>query len=152
VSAAILRPYRDDDYEITVALWRVAWDAAMPDIDFTARLPWWRERWIKEIVPNNVIKVAEAEGRPIGFIVIDPRSGYLDQIVVAPEHWGSGIADRLLDAAKRVCPSGVFLYVNQDNARAIRFYERAGFARAGAGINPFSGRPTWRYEWRPGSH
>ena len=101
-------------------------------------------------MPNNRIRVAEDNGRIAGFVVIDPGSGYLDQIAVAPDLWGTGVAKRLLDEAKRISPAHVALEVNQENARAIRFYERAGFVRAGEGVNPLSGRPTWRYSWKAG--
>ena len=152
MSALILRDYRDTDCEATIELWWRAWDATFPDIDFSARLPWWRERWTRELVPNNTIRVAEAGSRLIGFVVIDPRSGYLDQLAIEPESWGQGAADALLDEAKRLSPAGVTLDVNQDNGRAIRFYERAAFVRAGEGINPLSGRPIWRYEWKPSDY
>jgi putative acetyltransferase len=144
-----LRDYHHDDVEAAIALWLRAWSAALPQIDFAARLDWWRERWDSELVPNNVIRVAEEAGGLVGFVVIDPRSGYLDQIVVAEEHWGSGVADALLDEAKRISPTGITLDVNQENERAVRFYERAGFVRTVASINPTSGRPTWKYAWSP---
>jgi len=150
VSELVLRDYRDGDCEIAIELWRRAWAAAFPEIDFTARLPWWRERWTRELVPNNAIRVAQLGDALVGFVVINPRSGYLDQLVVAPEDWGSGVADALMNDAKRLAPGGIVLHVNTENARAIRFYERAGFVRDGAGTNPFSGRPTWRYTWKPG--
>ena len=148
MSALVLRNYRDEDCEAAIALWRRAWDAALPEIDFSARLEWWRERWTDELVPNNTIRVAELDGQIAGFIVIDPSSGYLDQIAVAPEDWGTGIAKKLMDEAKRISPARISLEVNQENARAIRFYERAGFERTGEGVNPLSGRPTWRYAWK----
>jgi putative acetyltransferase len=144
----IVRDYRDEDCEAAIALWRRAWDATFPDIDFSARLDWWRERWVGELVPNNRIRVAEDNGRLAGFVVINPNSGYLDQIVVAPEDWGTGVANRLMDEAKRISPARISLEVNQENARAIRFYERAGFERTGENVNPLSGRPTWRYAWK----
>jgi putative acetyltransferase len=37
--------------------------------------------------------------------------------------------------------------VNTDNARAIRFYRRNGFAFAGEDVNPTSGRPVLRMQW-----
>ncbi len=148
MNALVLRNYRDEDCEAAIALWRRAWDTALPEIDFSSRLEWWRERWTDELVPNNTIRVAELDGKIAGFIVIDLSSGYLDQIAVAPEDWGTGIAKKLMDEAKRISPARISLEVNQENARAIRFYERAGFERTGEGINPLSGRPTWRYAWK----
>jgi putative acetyltransferase len=151
VSELIVRDYRDVDCEATIALWQRAWDAAFPEIDFSVRLAWWRERWTRDLVPNNTIRIAEREGQMVGFVVIDPRSGYLDQLVVAPELWGTSIADLLIAEAKHLAPGGIVLHVNTENARAIRFYERAGFERAGEDIdtNPFSGLPVWRYAWKP---
>jgi putative acetyltransferase len=122
----------------------------MPEIDFASRLVWWYERWTKELAPNNAIRIAELDGRIAGFVVIDPRSGYFDQIVVAPEDWGTGVAKMLMDEAKRISPARISLEVNQGNARAIRFYERAGFECTGEGVNPLSGRPTLRYSWKSG--
>lgn len=78
MSEFVVRDYRDEDCEAAIALWRRAWDAALPEIDFSARLEWWRERWIRELVSNNRICVAEDNGRLAGFVVIDPGSGYLD--------------------------------------------------------------------------
>ena len=88
------------------------------------------------------VVVAEDNGALVGFVTVDPETMYLDQIVVAPEHWGSGVALTLLDEAKRLSPSGLELLVNKDNARAIRFYEKHGFDYAGEDKNPVSGKPV----------
>ena len=143
-----LRPYRPDDEDAAIALWLKTWQEAYPLIDFAARVPWWRERWRSELVPNAAIIVAEAAGALAGFVTIDGE-GYLDQLVVAPEHWGSKLADTLVEEAKRLSPDSVTLLVNDDNARAIRFYERNGFVRAGKDINPTSGRPVLKMVWKP---
>ena len=55
----------------------------------------------------------------------------------------------LVDEAKRLSPDGVALLVNTDNARAIRFYRRNGFVDAGGDVNPTSGKPVLRMEWKP---
>jgi putative acetyltransferase len=147
VSASFsLRPYRADDEDAAIALWQRTWQQAYPSIDFAARVAWWRERWRSELVPNAAIIVAEQGGALIGFVTID-GSGYLDQLVVGPEHWGSPLATSLVDEAKRLSPSGVTLLVNKDNARAIRFYERNGFRHAGEDVNPTSGRPVLKMAW-----
>jgi putative acetyltransferase len=148
MSAAFkLRPYRDGDEDAAIELWRQTWQRAYPDIDFAARVPWWRERWRSELVPKAAIIVAEQAGALAGFVTIDP-SGYLDQLVVSPDHWGSELADRLVEEAKRLSPARITLLVNTDNARAIRFYERNGFVHAGDDVNPTSGRPVLKMEWK----
>jgi putative acetyltransferase len=143
-----LRPYRAGDEEAAIALWQRTWQQAYPSIDFAARVPWWRERWRNELVPNAAIIVAEQGDTLIGFVTIDLK-GYLDQLVVSPTHWGSELGNALLDEAKRLSPDRITLLVNTDNARAIRFYERNGFAQTGGDVNPTSGRPVLRMEWKP---
>jgi putative acetyltransferase len=143
-----LRPYRDDDEDAAIVLWLETWQKAYPDIDFAARLAWWRKRWRTELVPNANIMVAEQAGALAGFVTID-RKGYLDQLVVGAAHWGSELGNALLDAAKRLSPDHISLLVNTDNARAIRFYERNGFVQAGGDVNPTSGRPVLRMQWKP---
>jgi len=142
-----LRPYRTEDEDAAIALWQKTWQQAYPEIDFAARVPWWRERWRNELVPDAAIIVAEQAGALVGFVTID-ASGYLDQLVVAPDHWGSELADTLVNEAKRLSPDRIALLVNTDNTRAIRFYERNGFAQAGEDVNPTSGRPVLRMEWK----
>ena len=74
-------------------------------------------------------------------------NGYLDQLVVAPDQWGSELGNALVAEAKRLSPDRITLLVNADNARAIRFYARNGFVHAGEDVNPTSGRPVLRMEW-----
>ncbi len=142
-----LRPYRSDDEDAAIALWQQTWQQAYPSIDFAARVTWWRERWRNELVPNAAIIVAEQADTLIGFVTIDTL-GYLDQLVVAPDHWGSELGNALVNEAKRLSPDRITLLVNNDNDRAIRFYERNGFAHAGEDVNPTSGRPVLRMEWK----
>jgi putative acetyltransferase len=147
-SAVALRPYSPVDEDAAIELWRRTWQTAYPGIDFSARIEWWRDRWRNELAPIAQIVVAEADGVMVGFVTVDPRTLYLDQLVVAPEAWGSEAAASLVGEAKRLSPAGLDLHVNQDNARAIRFYEKHGFAIAGDGMNPISGRPTYKMSWR----
>jgi putative acetyltransferase len=143
-----LRLYRIEDEAAAIELWHRTWQQAYPQIDFAARLEWWRERWHKDLVPKASIVVAEQDGALTGFVTIDGE-GYLDQLVVDPRQWGSDAARLLVNEAKRLSPTGVRLLVNKDNTRAIRFYERNGFAHAGNDVNPTSGRPVLRMEWKP---
>ncbi|MCL2715951.1 MAG: GNAT family N-acetyltransferase [Alphaproteobacteria bacterium] len=143
-----LRLYCDTDEAALIALWQHSWSRAYPHIDFAARLEWWTTRWREELVAQATVVVAEQDGPAIGFVTID-KTGYLDQLVVAPEFWGSQAATLLVDEARRLSPAGITLLVNSDNARAIRFYTRAGFVTIGHDVNPVSGRPVLRLAWTP---
>lgn len=144
-----LRPYDARDEDASVALWLRTWQAAYPELDFVERLDWWRERWCNALVPVAEIVIAEAGGKMVGFVTVDPKTLYLDQLVVAPDHWRSGIGVTLLAEAKRISPNGLDLDVNTDNARALSFYRREGFSITGNGKNPISGKPVYRMSWRP---
>jgi putative acetyltransferase len=144
-----LRPYAAADEATAIELWRRTWQHSYPSIDFTARLDWWRQRWRDELVPVAAITIAECAGVMVGFVTVDRSNGYLDQIVVAPEAWGSGVAEALIAEARRLSPAGLDLLVNTDNDRAIRFYDKQGFVNAGIDANPASGRPVYRMSWRP---
>jgi putative acetyltransferase len=146
MAAFHLRPYCAEDEDAAIALWLETWTKAYPSIDFAARVAWWRERWRGELVPQASIIVAESAGALIGFVTID-SSGYLDQLVVGTDHWGSDLGNTLVGAAKRLSPAGITLKVNADNSRAIRFYERNGFVHAGPDVNPTSGRPVLKMAW-----
>jgi putative acetyltransferase len=143
-----LRRYRAEDEDPAIELWLRTWQLAYPSIDFVARVPWWRERWRNELVPNADIIVAEQAEAQIGFVTID-KQGYLDQLVVSPDHWGSPVATALVAEAKRLSPGGVTLKVNADNDRAIRFYQRNGFVHDGEDVNPSSTRLILKMAWRP---
>jgi putative acetyltransferase len=144
-----LRAYAEADEDAAIELWRRTWQQAYPHIDFAARVDWWRERWRKELVPIAAITVAQANGALVGFVTVDLKTGYLDQFVVAPEAWGSDVGAMLVAEAKRLSPTRLDLLVNKDNARAIRFYEKHGFAYAGEDVNPTSGKPVNCMSWRP---
>jgi len=155
VSAAFaLRHYQPGDEDASVALWLRTWQATYPELDFAERLDWWRARWRDELLTVAQVVVAEAViaeagGVMIGFVTVDAKTLYLDQIVVAPEHWGSGVGVALVAEAKRISPRGLDLDVNTDNARAIAFYEKCGFVVTGDGKNSISGKPVHRMSWRP---
>jgi len=143
-----VRRYKAADEDAAIELWQRTWQQHYPHIDFAERVEWWRNRWRNELVPQARILIAEMDGVIEGFVTLDPATGYLDQIVVAPEFWGSNVAPLLLDAAKKIAPGRIELLVNTDNIRAISFYEKNGFEMAGDDVNPVSGRPVFRMRWQ----
>jgi putative acetyltransferase len=146
---AVIREMRAEDLAETLDVWVAAWQAAYPAIDFAARRGWTRDRIAELERGGSISLVALLEDRIVGAMVLNPDTGYLDQIVVATQWQGRGIADILLAKARHLAPAGIELHVNQDNARAIGFYEKHGFMTTGEDVNPRSGAPIFRMSWRP---
>jgi putative acetyltransferase len=149
VSDRVLRRFADADLSALIDVWAAAWSATGLPIDFEARRAWIDDRLRALRADGAEIVVGlDASDKPAGFVTIDPSSGYLDQLCVAPAERGSGLASALLDQAKSRSPGLVQLDVNEANARARRFYEREGFSIAGRGVSPHSGLPTLKMLWR----
>lgn len=149
-----IAPFTPADLPAVSDLWVATWAKAMPDIDFEARRPWFHGHLEALQAGGAQVLVARAGadmgGSVAGFVAIHPGTRYLDQLAVGPEFWGSGAATALMAAARERSPEGIDLDVNQDNPRAVAFYQRYGFHIAAAATNPTSGRAIWRMEWRPG--
>ena len=144
-----LRDFAEADLPALVGLWVEAWSETGLGVDFDARRAWLIGH-LRDLRAGGaeVVVGLDARGKLIGFTVIDAKSGYLDQLCVAPSERGSGLALALIDEAKRRSPGLIELDVNEMNPRARRFYEREGFSTVGRGLNPQSGLPTLKMRWR----
>ncbi|HUR70283.1 MAG TPA: GNAT family N-acetyltransferase [Candidatus Thermoplasmatota archaeon] len=98
----------------------------------------WRER---AFGPRNAIFVAERAGALVamcGLHVEDDGALQLWGMWTAPEARGAGVGRALVDAALAEArargAARVHLWVNLQQAGAMRLYERAGFERDGAPI------------------
>jgi GNAT superfamily N-acetyltransferase len=87
------------------------------------------------VVPHaeSAFYVAQAAEHVVGAVEMrkQPESLFLNYIVVDPGHRGHGIGAVLLSTAVRmsgVCTGRIELDVLQDNARALSWYGRLGFA------------------------
>jgi diamine N-acetyltransferase len=101
--------------------------------------------WVEQLGdPNYAFRVSEADRKTVGYaklgplkpaIADDARGLLLDQLYVANDHHGSGIAQALMDwtieEARRRGASALYLTVFVDNHRARRFYDRYGFETVG---------------------
>ncbi|HET6866347.1 MAG TPA: GNAT family N-acetyltransferase, partial [Solirubrobacteraceae bacterium] len=95
------------------------------------------EEWIADgrgaAFRPDLSRVALLGDEPLGFITIELRagSGWIDQLGIAPEWRGRGLARALLNASLRRLYeehlAEVFLHVNLNNPRAARLFSRAGF-------------------------
>ena len=144
-----VRPMAPEDLAETLDMWVAAWQAAYPHIDFAARRGWTKDRLAELERTGSCSLIALRDGRIVGALVVNPQTGYLDQLVVATADHGSGVADILLAEARRLSPLRLDLHVNQDNARAIRFYQKHGFVTVAEDVNPRSGAPIYRMSWTP---
>jgi ribosomal protein S18 acetylase RimI-like enzyme len=94
--------------------------------------------------PAYAFRVAEADGEVVGYVQLGPTklpiatdraSILLDQLYVANERHGAGIARELMgwaiDEARRRGAEELYLTVFIDNGRARRFYDRYGFEAVG---------------------
>lgn len=142
-----LRHGTDADMPAILDLWVAAWTATMPEVDFASRRDWLTERQRSMVSEGAIVLLAFQSEAMAGYALVNPHTSYLDQIAVAPESQGSGIALKMLNAARTLSPAKLSLHVNQSNTRAIRFYEREGFVKSGDGVNPRSGLPIYFYSW-----
>jgi putative acetyltransferase len=154
--ACHVRQRAEADWPELLSVWVAAWRATFPDIDFEVRRDWLVSR-ISTLEANGAqtlcVFTPDGPVKPsamAGFVTIDPRSGWLDQICVGPDYFGAGLAELLLSAAKEISPRKIRLDVNADNRRALAFYTRNGFAAIGEGASTLSGRATVLMEW-PGA-
>ena len=132
---------RAEDLPALLDLWVESWQAAYPSIDFHARRGWADARFAELQRDGARILVAEADGQLAGLVTVAPDTGYIDQIVVATAARRRGVAAQLIDeAARAVSPTVLELHVNKDNAPAVAFYRREGFAVSGEAANPTLGR------------
>ena len=85
---------------------------------------------LKKILPQAETYVYESEAtrRIVGFIALTDNC--IKGCVVKDSEQSKGIGKQLLDQAKSV-RSSLTLQVYHKNTRAIRFYEREGFAATG---------------------
>ena len=148
MSPARLRAYREPDLPALADLWVAAWNTTGFIVDFAARREW-LENHLRKLAAAGVriVVAVGAQEAPVGFVSIDPESGYLDQLCVAPDAFGTGVARMLVREAMRLSPGLVDLDVNEGNGRARRFYEREGFRFVTRGLSALSGLPTIRMRW-----
>ncbi|MEO8713816.1 MAG: GNAT family N-acetyltransferase [Acetobacteraceae bacterium] len=139
MSTATIRTGRDADAEGLIELIGACWaeypgcvmdvDAEAPEL--RALATYMRER-------NGALWAAEANGRVVGTIATYPEdlgTWAISRMYVDRAHRGTGLANRLLDAAEaRAIADGaarLALWTDTRFERAHRFYERRSYVRSG---------------------
>lgn len=124
------------------------------------RTAMWREA-IETNAPRSHLLVATEDGDVVGFAYLLPtrepedvqRVAELAAIYVSPDAWGTGAGRKLMrESLERLALSGfeeAMLWVLEDNPRARRFYERAGWtADGGVKDDEIFGTPVREVRYR----
>jgi ribosomal protein S18 acetylase RimI-like enzyme len=146
--------------------WRFAYRGAYSDayLDgdvFQDRIRVWNER-LSSPPPNQYVILAEDGDVVVGFVCAygadDKKWGTLvDNLHVRPNRHGQGIGRRLLAAVANWCctehaGNGLYLWVLDQNARALAFYQHLGAKDVGTktSVPPGGGSTVARrYVWSP---
>ncbi|WP_321343591.1 GNAT family N-acetyltransferase [Breoghania sp.] len=130
------RPIEESDLLALALLWHEAWRAghlalAAPEL-VEARTP---DRFLNRLKPfaGNGIVALGADGEPDGFVYWDGPE--LDQFHISERARGTGLASELMRRAEEAMAgvgiTSAHLFCAEGNARAYRFYQKAGWRDQG---------------------
>ncbi len=124
---AIIRPYRIEDESLLFSLAREAFGTQLS----------WNDRSTLRKLETDTVFVAELEGDHAGYVALDHDGDTMriEQLLVSPRHEREGIGGQLVDYAEGFAISEgarrLQIVVEPDNRRALDFYVRRSFTRAG---------------------
>jgi putative acetyltransferase len=148
----VLRPATPEDADELALLLRAAMNGAMPWLA-DLHTPDEDRSFVRGVVLQEEVWVAEADGRPVGFVALGSRVGavYLQHLYVLPEHQRRGVGSELMARAKAQRPDGFRLWVFQRNEGARHFYEKHGLSLVELtdGSGNEENEPDALYEWAP---
>jgi ribosomal protein S18 acetylase RimI-like enzyme len=146
-----VRPATADDAQAIGAVFDAAVRAGWAYLGDLGREPMFSQADWKGIVashaPPNVLLVAtDAAGHVVGYTAAHPADGEMFLLFVHPEFGGRGIGRRLLSAADEALRAAgcdeAFLFVHEQNERALAVYASAGYRPDGsARESDFRGTP-----------
>jgi ribosomal protein S18 acetylase RimI-like enzyme len=136
----VIRPGTHEDAEGVARVHVETWQAAYTHVFPRERLAALSTARRAEHWRTNPPIVAEVDGTIVGFVSVgagldEGTDGELYAIYVHPDQWGTGVGRRLIAAGEeRLRALGhteALLWVLEDNPRARRFYEAAGWSTDG---------------------
>jgi ribosomal protein S18 acetylase RimI-like enzyme len=154
-AAPELRPAVPADIPSIAEVWHSSWlDGHLGHVPEALHEHRRREDFLRRVPPRlPATTVAVVAGRIVGFVAL--RDDEVEQLFLAAEARGSGVARALLESAERSIArlhDRAWLSVAAGNARARRFYERNGWREVAAFDYPAETRtgvllvPSLRYE------
>lgn len=133
----MIRPAAPEDAASNLQIWR---DAVRATHDFlTPEDLAAIDALVAEHLPAMVSWVkTDGRDRPLGFMAL--TGAHIDALFVDPGSHGQGVGRALVAHARTLHPD-LTVDVNEQNPRAIGFYERLGFRRTGRSETDDQGRP-----------
>ncbi|MFD7498652.1 GNAT family N-acetyltransferase [Streptomyces sp. NPDC059832] len=138
---------------VYVRSWQVAFAGLVPQHYLDAMDPsreesGWNTRIVATQWPTSGVLVAETEVGIVGFAGFSPSQetpavAEIGTLYAMPEVWGTGIGKQLMLATLTTLGQADYtqatLWVLEDNERARRFYEAAGWRADGAAVEDTTG-------------
>ncbi|MFD7446014.1 GNAT family N-acetyltransferase [Streptomyces sp. NPDC059909] len=138
---------------VYVRSWHAAFAGLVPQRYLDAMDPsreesGWKTRIAETQWPTSGVLVAETEAGIIGFAGFSPSQetpaiAEIGTLYTMPEVWGTGIGKQLMLATLTTLGQADYaqatLWVLEDNERARRFYEAAGWHADGAAVEDTTG-------------
>lgn len=119
-----------------IEIWRDAVDATHDFLTRADRIA--IEEEVRGFLPAAPLWLAlDAADHPLGFMLLDGAS--MEALFIDPVHRGRGVGRMLVEHALALHPA-LTTDVNEQNARAVGFYERMGFVRTGRSDRDGQGR------------
>ena len=124
-----IRASRDDETDVLFDIWQRSVAAThdfltAQDLDEIAAIV------LDQYLPNTeFLVVTDDSDQPFGFMGMTDSN--VDSLFLEPDRRGGGFGRLLIDEARRLCPGGLTVDVNEQNAQAVGFYERMGFRVTG---------------------
>jgi putative acetyltransferase len=146
----MIRPYREEDFELVVRFWFDAVQIAEPELVKRMKYEFQgaREFFKNVVVPENKIWVYELDQNPVGFIAM--QNDFIDRLYVHPDFHRQGIGGALIEFARTLSPQHLWLYTDQANKMSRAFYEKHGFVAEKFGVSPPpESEPDVEYHWYP---
>ena len=132
-----IRSSRPTDGARILEIWRGAVDATHFFLSVEDRIAIGQE--VCAFLPQAPLTLAvDQDDRPLGFMLID--NGHMEALFIDPTAFGHGIGAALVRHGLVLYP-GMTTDVNEQNERAVGFYNRMGFIQTGRSSLDGQGRP-----------
>lgn len=145
--AIVLRELDPARVDELVRMWRESFEGGVGIVD-PHPIQEQRDYLLREVLPTNALRIAEREGRMVGFVAATRES--ISQLYVRSGEQRRGIGAQLLGWAKAQSAGRLWLFTFARNHGARAFYEKHGFRIVARSYEPDWKLDDLKYEWVDG--